>query len=247
MKKGQGKVEIPESVSKCWWWRRLVFLDFDEVTHTTKHKIFVPEYPLLFATISGAHVYGFLFLAVLWTMMWAVAGCTTQPPMQETVNSVMGTNVTPSEATVTDSHFGVTKPFSFQPVVAVMEIIPAKVRKGGTGEILVRLEIAAAHRIYSTNVVGKPFVPISLKVTLPGGIESSGGWVAPVPDRTKTGELVYTDSASFRRPFRVGSNVATGPLSIKCELLYQACTDELCWPPRTITLSSPVNISSPTK
>jgi len=43
MKRPQGK--IPEGVSKRWWWRRLVFLDFDEVTHTTKHKIFVPEYP----------------------------------------------------------------------------------------------------------------------------------------------------------------------------------------------------------
>jgi len=38
MKRPQGK--IPESVSKRWCWRRLVFLDFDEVTHTTKHKIF---------------------------------------------------------------------------------------------------------------------------------------------------------------------------------------------------------------
>jgi hypothetical protein len=45
MKKGQGKVEIPESILRRWWWRRLVFLDFDEVTHTTKLKLFVPEYP----------------------------------------------------------------------------------------------------------------------------------------------------------------------------------------------------------
>ena len=45
MNKRQGKVEIPKSVSNRWWWRRLVFLDFDEATHTTKHKIYVPEYP----------------------------------------------------------------------------------------------------------------------------------------------------------------------------------------------------------
>jgi hypothetical protein len=211
------------------------------------HIVTTQPYPLLLATISGAHVYGFLFLAVLWTMMWAVAGCTTRPLMQKSVNSVMGTNVTPSEATVTDSHFGVTKPSSFQPVVAVMEIIPAKVRKGGTGEILVRLEIAGAHHIYASNIVGKPFIPISLNVTLPDGIEALSDWIAPAPNRTKTGELVYTDSMSFRRSLRVGSNVPAGPLSIKGELRYQACTEELCWPPRTIKLSSSVDIGSPGK
>src|SRR5262245_59328682 len=45
MKEVQAKFKIPESVSKRWWWRRLIFLDFDETTHTTKHKFFVPEYP----------------------------------------------------------------------------------------------------------------------------------------------------------------------------------------------------------
>ena len=35
--------EIPEAVLKRWWWRRLIFIDFDEETHTTQHKLHVPE------------------------------------------------------------------------------------------------------------------------------------------------------------------------------------------------------------
>ena len=36
---------IPEGIAKNWWWRRLVFVRFDEETHTTQWKQFVPEYP----------------------------------------------------------------------------------------------------------------------------------------------------------------------------------------------------------
>jgi hypothetical protein len=39
------QIEIPEAVSKRWWWRRLVFVKFDEESHTTQHKIYPPEYP----------------------------------------------------------------------------------------------------------------------------------------------------------------------------------------------------------
>ena len=44
MKKGQQEIRIPEAVSKRWWWRRLVFVKFDEETHTTHKKPYAPEY-----------------------------------------------------------------------------------------------------------------------------------------------------------------------------------------------------------
>jgi hypothetical protein len=44
MKKSQ-EAGIPEAILKNWWWRRLVFVDYDEVTHITRHKRFVPEFP----------------------------------------------------------------------------------------------------------------------------------------------------------------------------------------------------------
>lgn len=43
--KAKKPIEIPKEVSDRWWWRRLVFVKYDEVNHTTQHKIYPPEYP----------------------------------------------------------------------------------------------------------------------------------------------------------------------------------------------------------
>lgn len=45
MKTERTDSELPECVSQRWWWRRLVFLEFDELTHTTKWRRLVREYP----------------------------------------------------------------------------------------------------------------------------------------------------------------------------------------------------------
>jgi hypothetical protein len=131
-----------------------------------------------------------------------------------------------------------------QPVTATMETIPSEVGAGDTCEILVRVKIAAAHHVYASNIVGKPFIPITISLTLPKDVEALGDWIGPEPVLRKNGEFVYTDSALFRRRLRVGVNVPPGPLSIKSEMRYQACTEELCWPPRTIQLSSSISVSS---
>jgi hypothetical protein len=44
------------------------------------------------------------------------------------------------------------------------------------------------------------------------------------------GESVYRDSAVFQRPFKVRLNAAAKRLSIKGELLCQACDQDLCFP-----------------
>src|SRR5688572_6665842 len=36
---------VPDGIAKSWWWRRLLFVRFDEETHTTHWNQFVPEYP----------------------------------------------------------------------------------------------------------------------------------------------------------------------------------------------------------
>jgi hypothetical protein len=143
------------------------------------HRIVAAQpYPLLFATISGAHFYGLPALAILWIAVMVLTGCSTESASRGSDERGAGTSVTATKATVTNAPFASSIPSSFRPVTAAMEIVPAEVRKGGTAEIHVRLEIAGAHYIYASNVVDKPFIPVSLNVTLPDGIESSGGWVA---------------------------------------------------------------------
>jgi hypothetical protein len=149
-----------------------------------------------------------------------------------------------AKKTVTNAPFVPTEPSSRQPVTAVMKSAP-NVMAGQAFEILVRVAIAGAHHLYASNASGQPFIPTTVELTLPRGVEALGDWIGPEPTRRRNGELVYTDSALFRRQLKVGANVPAGPLSIKGELHYQACTEELCWPPRSIPLSSLIHVHSP--
>ena len=74
-----------------------------------------------------------------------------------------------------------------------------------------------------------------------------GKWVAPRPKTTKTGEQIYSDSILFRRALNVRLNTPPGLLSIKGELRCQACTEELCWPPAKIGVSTSIAVVSKTK
>src|SRR6185436_9156721 len=114
-----------------------------------------------------------------------------------------------------------------QPVTASMKSSPAQVQGGETFEVRVNIEIAAAHYLYASNAVGKPFTPVTLRLALPRGIEPVGHWVAPTPIPRKS-EFVYADSILFRHALKVSSNVPEGRVSITSELQYQACTEELC-------------------
>ena len=44
MKDRKLRIEIPAAVLNRWWWRRLVFVRFDEETHTTQRRVHVPEF-----------------------------------------------------------------------------------------------------------------------------------------------------------------------------------------------------------
>ena len=143
--------------------------------------------------------------------------------------------------------FPVAEPSRIEPVTAAMKVDRETVRAGESFEVLVRVRIAAGHHIYSSNTLGGPFTPTTLDLILPADLEPVGKWGAPRPTTTKTGERIYSDSILFRRSLKVRLNTPPGPLSIKGELRYQACNEELCWPPGKIGVSTSVAVVSKTK
>jgi len=143
--------------------------------------------------------------------------------------------------------FPVAEPSHTEPVTAAMNVDRETVRAGETFEVLVRVRIAAGRHIYSTKAIGGPFTPTSLDLILPGDSEPVGKWVAPRPTTTKTGDRIYSDSILFRRSLKVRLNTPPGLLSIKGELRYQACNEELCCPPGKIGVSTPVAVVSKPK
>jgi len=143
--------------------------------------------------------------------------------------------------------FPAPEPSGTEPVTAAMKADRDTVRAGESFEILVRVRIAGGHHIYSTNALNGPFTPTTLDLILPAELKPVGKWVAPKPTTTKTGNLIYSESILFRRSLKVLLNTPPGLLSIKGALRCQACTEELCWPPGKIGVSTTVAVVSKTK
>src|ERR1043166_9698817 len=143
--------------------------------------------------------------------------------------------------------FPVPQPSRTDPVTGALKADGETVWPGDGFEVLLRVRIAAGHHIYSTNALAGPFLPTTLDLILPAGLEPVGKWVAPRPKTTKTGEQIYSDSILFRRALMARLNTPPGLLSIKGELRCQACNEELCWPPAKIGVSTSVAVVSKTK
>jgi hypothetical protein len=142
-----------------------------------------------------------------------------------------------------NSTLDVAEPSSSEPVTAGMKANHQSVRPGESFDLVVFVRIAGGHHIYSTSKQPAPFSPTNLKLMLPAALEPDGDWVSSKPTITRAGESVYFDSASFRHRIKVRLNALETPLSIKVELRCQACTEELCWPPREIGVSTSVVVS----
>jgi len=134
-----------------------------------------------------------------------------------------------------------------EPVTATMSIRPESLSAGEAGEILVSVRIAAVHYIHAAKNPGEPWVPLAMNVSLPDGVEFSGDWQLPTPEKGHGDALVYRNSVLLRRALRVGPTSAPRDLRVSGELRYQACNDELCWPTRTMELSAPLLIREPGK
>jgi DsbC/DsbD-like thiol-disulfide interchange protein len=121
---------------------------------------------------------------------------------------------------------------------------PSTVNPGDTFQLAVRVRIASGYHIYSTKAPEGPFSQTSLTFTLPDELTFSGDWVVPPPIITQTGESVYRESVLFYRTIKVQLNAAPKQLSIKGELLCQACNPDLCFPARKLPISASVTVVS---
>jgi hypothetical protein len=140
------------------------------------------------------------------------------------------------------AQISVPEPTRTEPVTARMQASRETLRAGDAFELLVRVRIAGEHHIYALNSAQKPFIPTTLKLVMPDGVEATEDWSAPQPGQGKDGEKIYTDTILFRRPMKLRTGVHDDKLSFSGELRYQACTGELCWPPGTIALSTTVSV-----
>jgi hypothetical protein len=119
----------------------------------------------------------------------------------------------------------VPEPSPSEPVKAVMEC--------RTEELLVAVRIARAHYLHAEADHGGTFTPLKIEATLPPGVEFIGDWVFPEPQKER-GIAIYRMNVLLKRKLKVISATA----KVTGILRYQACNDELCWPPGKLELSA---------
>jgi hypothetical protein len=130
----------------------------------------------------------------------------------------------------------VPAPTADNPVTAVALLTPLDVAPAAAAELRVRLRIAPGHHLYAPAPPGAaatPFIAATVDLKSSDVLQPAGDWVAPVANAD--GHL--TGTVEFRRPVRVVAGAAPGSHEASCVVTYQACTSELCWPPRAIQVN----------
>jgi DsbC/DsbD-like thiol-disulfide interchange protein len=173
-------------------------------------------------------------------LLLLVAGATIslrKPPTSSTANAVP---FPPS---------GASRPASIRPVH--WSIVDAgsvhDVRPGRATPISLQAEIAKGWHIYS--LAQKPGGPIPLSIRLLSGSDAvvRGVIKAPQPERQFDKNFgieteLYSGSPRFTVEIAVPSHSSGGRRQIQIGARYQVCSETLCLPPRTDTLSATLRV-----
>ena len=132
----------------------------------------------------------------------------------------------------------VPEPSPSEPVKALMA---CRTTGNATAELLVAVRIARAHYLHAEADHGGTFTPLKIEATLPPGVEFIGDWGFPAPEKER-GIDIYRTSVLLKRKLKITS--ASADSKVTGVLRYQACNDELCWPPGKLELSAPLSIQA---
>jgi len=136
------------------------------------------------------------------------------------------------------------EPTRAEPVQAAMQSSVESVAPGAKFEVLVQARIFSGFHIYGMDPKVSPFIPTALKLTLPDGLEADGDWKGPSPEHDKDGVEIYTGAAVFRKALKANAGAAAKKFSIGVELEYEACNNEMCYPPKKVELQATVEIAA---
>lgn len=125
---------------------------------------------------------------------------------------------------------------------------PRAVAPGRAVPVTVQADIAKGWHIYSlTQQSGGP-IPLRIEVQGGGGVAVRGVIQAPKPEKYfdknfgMTTEL-YSGSPRFTVPLAVPGRTIRGVRRVQVTARYQVCSDKLCLPPRTDTVSVSLRIA----
>jgi thiol:disulfide interchange protein len=120
--------------------------------------------------------------------------------------------------------------------------------RGSSFQIAVVMKIRPGFHVNAREKSEDYLIATDLKAALPAGF-SSGEVSYPKGKLekfafSKTPLNVYQDTVILRVPITALANAPLGEQHIPLKLRYQACSNELCLPPVTLTLDAVVNVAT---
>lgn len=126
-----------------------------------------------------------------------------------------------------------------------------KAQQGRSVQAAVVLDIPSGFHVNANRVLNKFSVPTSVKIETPSGARAS----AVTFPRAKVQKLgfskeplaLYEGRAIMRFNVTFPANFQTGVTELKAKVRYQACNNEVCYPPTTREITMPIAVVGPTE
>jgi hypothetical protein len=131
--------------------------------------------------------------------------------------------------------------------VSALPTAPVSVRAGDSTRVQLRFRVAAGNHINSSLPKSALLIPTKLKFAPPtdiavGKIEYPQGQELAFTFAPKEKLNVYTGEFLVSALLRPTRSAAPGTYRVHGELLYQACNDRACYPPKKLPVAFEVNV-----
>jgi thioredoxin:protein disulfide reductase len=124
-----------------------------------------------------------------------------------------------------------------------------KAQQGRSVQAAVVLDIPSGFHVNANRVLNKFSIPTSVKIETPSGVRAS----AVTFPRAKVQKLGFSNEplalfegrAVMRFNVTFPANFQTGVTELKAKVRYQACNNEICYPPTTREITMPIAVVGP--
>ena len=121
-----------------------------------------------------------------------------------------------------------------------------KAQQGRAVQAAVVLDIPAGFHVNANRVLNKFSIPTTVKIETPGGARAG----AVAYPRAKVQKLgfsaeplaLYEGRAVMRFNVTFPANFQTGVTELRAKVRYQACNNEICYPPTTREITMPIAV-----
>lgn len=136
------------------------------------------------------------------------------------------------------SEIRLPEPTANDPVAGVVEIAALA---GGGYALTLHVAILDGWHGYKSVPPGSPYVPMTVELELPAGIERDGDWTLPRGGMypADPGVTVYEGDLVFR--CRLKGRPPATPGEVACVLSYQVCDERMCLPPDSKRLTGKID------